>query len=150
MQASVFIYSQYRRVLKGERTGKSMLRNAPSLLRGICFSATLYAGLFFAHIIAAAQDWDLAFTLVAGSITLLTFIIGPCIIMFGRVVVLKEKRVANSTGHAISLLLAVALAWAYADQSIDITLTLSFLFITSLVHLYHRRLLNQMHAEKMG
>jgi len=120
-----------------------MLKSAPSLFRGICISATLYATLFFAHIVAAAQDWDSVFKVVAGLITIMTFTVGPIIIAFGRIQSDGEKIQANTVGYAVGLVLSIALAWAYADQSFDIRLTLAFLLITALLHSSHRKMLNQ-------
>ena len=148
--ASVFIHSRQRRVLKGETTALFMLNDASPLFRGICISATLYAALFLSHIVAAAQEWDAAFKVIAASITLMTFVIGPTLIAFGRMTETQEKTSANTIGLLISLTLAIGLAWAYADQSFDITLISVFLSISVGVHLFHRQLLNQKQTEKMG
>ena len=120
-----------------------MLQNTSSLFRGICISATLYAALFFAHILAATQDWDLVFKIIAALITLMTFTIGPSIIVSGRIQSQEEKIQANTVGHSIGLILSIGLAWAYADQSFDIVLTLAFLLITALLHSSHRSMLIQ-------
>jgi hypothetical protein len=120
-----------------------MFQNASVLFRGICISSTLYAGLFFVHIIAAAQDWDTVFKIIAALITLMTFTVGPSIIVLGRIQSREEKIQANTIGHSIGLILAIGLAWAYADQSFDILLTLAFLLITGILHSSHRMMLNQ-------
>ena len=120
-----------------------MIQDASRLYRGICISATLYAILFLAHIIAAAQDWNVVFKLIAVSITLMTFAVGPSIIVSGRIQNRKEKIQANTIGHSIGLILSIGLAWAYADQSFDIPLTLAFILITGILHSSHRRMLNQ-------
>ena len=120
-----------------------MLGNASGLFRGICFSATLYATLFLAHIVAAAQEWDMIFKIIAVSITLLTFTVGPSIHVLGKIQTHEEKMKVNSLGHVIGIVLAFGLAWAYADQSIDISLTLFFVIITVVLHTSHRRMLKQ-------
>jgi len=120
-----------------------MLQIASELFRGICIAATLYAALFFAHIIAATQEWDIAFRLIAALITLMTVSVGPSIIALGRIQNFEQKIQANAVGHSIGLLLSIGLAWAYADQSFDMPLTLAFLLITAILHSSHRRLLIQ-------
>ena len=120
-----------------------MFQSASDLFRGICIAATLYAALFLAHIIAAAQDWDAAFKLIAASITLMTFTVGQSIIVLGRVKSIEQKIQANAVGHSIGLILSIGLAWAYADQSFDMFLTLAFLLTTAILHSSHRKMLNQ-------
>ena len=86
-----------------------MFRSASNLFRGICIAATLYAALFFAHIIAATQDWEVAFKIIAALITLMTFTVGPSIIVLGRVQNFEQKIQANAVGHSIGLVLSLAL-----------------------------------------
>jgi uncharacterized membrane protein len=120
-----------------------MFLNASDLFRGICISSTLYGVLFLLHILAAAQDWDTVFKIIAALITLMTFTVGPSIIVLGKIKNRKEKIQANTIGHSIGLILAIGLAWAYADQSFDILLTLAFILITGILHSSHRMMLNQ-------
>ena len=141
--STVFIDYLKRSIIKGRAIRFTMFRSASNLFRGICISATLYSVLFLAHIIAAAQDWNVVFKLIAVSITLMTFTVGPSIIVLGRVQSLEQKIQANTIGHSIGLILSIGLAWAYADQSFDIPLTLAFLLITGILHSSHRRMLNQ-------
>ena len=141
--STVFIDSQKRRLLKGRTIRIIMFRSASNLFRGICIAATLYAALFFAHIIVAVQGWEMVFRFIAALITLMTFIVGPSIIVLGRVQSLEQKIQANAVGHSIGLVLSIGLAWAYADQSFDIILTLAFLLITAILHSSHRRVLIQ-------
>ena len=99
--------------------------------------------LFFAHIIVAVQGWEMVFRFIAALITLMTFTVGPSIIVLGRVQSLEQKIQANAVGHSIGLVLSIGLAWAYADQSFDILLTSAFLLITAILHSSHRRVLIQ-------
>jgi preprotein translocase subunit SecF len=62
------------------------------LFQATCITATVYAVLFLAHIVAAAKDMDLAFRTVAALITVLTFSVGTCIRFVGRI-----KRYGGST-----------------------------------------------------
>jgi hypothetical protein len=144
MMPTVFIDFQNKRsILKGREIRHTMLQSASSLFRGICISATLYAALFLAHIVAAAQDWDSVFKIIVALITVMTFTVGPIIIAFGKIKVHEEKIRANTAGYAVGLVLSIGLAWAYADQSFDIRLTFTFLLITAILHSGHRMLLNQ-------
>ncbi len=127
-----------------------MLKDTSPLFRGVCISATLYAGLFLGHIVAAALEWNMIFKIIAILISLMTFLVGPSIIVFGKITNIQEKIQANSFGFPISILLAVGLAWAYEDQSFDIVRTLSFLCAAIGVHLIQRQLIQQKHSEKMG
>lgn len=120
-----------------------MFPTASALFRGILFSSILYLALFLAHIVAAVQEWDTIFKVIAALITVMTFAVGPSIIAFGTIQSHEEKIQANTVGFAVGLVLSFGLAWAYADQSFDIRLTLVFLLITTFLHSSHRMLLNQ-------
>tara|TARA_Y100000768_G_scaffold156417_1_gene116797 strand:+ start:123 stop:566 length:444 start_codon:yes stop_codon:yes gene_type:complete len=143
LHASVFIDFRQRRVLKGETIATLMLKDASPFFRGVCITATLYAALFLGHIVAAAQDWDILFRVIAVFISVLTFFIAPCITVFGQVTEASEKIRANSFGLPLSMGLAVALAWAYEDQSFDIFRTLSFILLSFVVHFSHRQMIRQ-------
>ena len=143
MISTLFIDSQKRSILKGRRIRQTMFQSASDLFRGICIAATLYVALFFAHIIVAVQGWEMVFRFIAALITLMTFAVGPSIIVLGRVQSLEQKIQANAIGHSIGLILSLGLAWAYADQSFDMLLTSAFLLITAILHSSHRRVLIQ-------
>ena len=115
-----------------------MFPTASALFRGILFSSILYLALFLAHIVAAVQEWDTIFKVIAALITVMTFAVGPSIIAFGTIQSHEEKIQANTVGFAVGLVLSFGLAWAYADQSFDIRLTLVFLLITTFLHSSHR------------
>jgi hypothetical protein len=84
------------------------------LIRGCLIYATLFVSLFISHIIFAANNYDLAFKIVAGLITILTFIVGISLIYFGKI---NSQRVKiNRIGGAISIFLACGLGWAYAGM----------------------------------
>lgn len=127
-----------------------MLKDTSPLFRGVCISATLYAALFLSHIVAAALEWNMIFKIIALLISLMTFIIGPSIVVFGKMNMMQEKIRANTFGFPISIILAIGLAWAYQDQSFDMTRTLAFIGVAIGVHFVHRQLIRQKHSEKMG
>lgn len=143
MMSTVFIDYLKRSIIKGRTIRIIMFRSASNLFRGICIAATLYAALFFAHIIVAVQGWEMVFRFIAALITLMTFTVGPSIIVLGRVQSLEQKIQANAIGHSVGLILSIGLAWAYADQSFDMLLTSAFLLITAILHSSHRRVLIQ-------
>lgn len=120
------------------------------LFRATCITATVYAVLFLAHIVAAAKDMDLAFRTVAALITLLTFSVGTCIRLIGRIKGTEAQLRANTIGLCFALPLAVGLAWAYAEQSFDITRTVLFLAIATAVHFIDRKVIGRDKASKMG
>jgi hypothetical protein len=127
-----------------------MNKGATPVFRGICISATLYAVLFLGHIIAAAQQYDAVFQAIAVTLSIMTFLIGPCIVLFGQITEFPEKIRANTFGFPISIALAIGLSWAYEGQSFDIVRSLAFVFVAVGVHFQHRQLIFQKHAEKMG
>ena len=141
--STVFIDYLKRSIIKGRAIRITMFRSASNLFRGICIAATLYAALFFAHIIVAVQGWEMVFRFIAALTTLMTFTVGPSIIVLGRVQSLEQKIQANAIGHSVGLILSIGLAWAYAGQSFDMLLTSAFLLITAILHSSHRRVLIQ-------
>jgi len=120
------------------------------LFRATCITATVYAVLFLAHIVAAAKDMDLAFRTVAALITILTFSVGICIRCIGRIKGKDAQLRANTIGLCFALPLAIGLAWAYAEQSFDITRTVLFLAIATAVHFIDRKVIGLDKASKMG
>ncbi len=113
------------------------------LFRATCITATLYAALFLAHIVAAAKDMDAVFRTVVVLITVLTFSVGICIRFIGRISDADGKLRANFIGLCFALPLAVGLAWAYEDQSFDLIRTLLFLAVTVGVHFGDRKLFHR-------
>ena len=70
----------------------------------------VFVTLFITHIIAAANDWDLLFRIVAALITLQTLFAGLCLhLLKGNVLHSRLPVVALSTG----------LGWAYAGMKAD-------------------------------
>ena len=111
--STVFIDYLKRSIIKGRAIRITMFRSASNLFRGICIAATLYAALFFAHIIVAVQGWKMVFRFIAALITLMTFTVGPSIMVLGRVQSLEQKIQANAVGHSIGLVLA----WLHSSCS---------------------------------
>ena len=80
----------------------------------VIYSA-VFALLFVTHIIAAANDMNLLFQLVAGLITVQTMLVGLCLHFLG-----------GDAGIARFPLLGLSagLGWAYAGMSLDFTIIL--------------------------
>lgn len=119
------------------------------VIRGTCVSATLYAVLFLSHIVAAAKEWDLVFSSVAIAISILTFTVGPSIVLFGRASLRNDVVRANTLGGLIAVPLAIALAWAYSNQTFDTSTTSGFILLSILVHLAYRLMVKRLYGEKM-
>lgn len=85
------------------------------MLKGVILSASLYVVMFIGHIIAAANDLDLLFRILAVLITLQTFLVGPSIILFERDCIHQS---AMRIGMYISIPLGLGLGWAYADMGL--------------------------------
>ena len=120
------------------------------LFQATCITATVYAVLFLAHIVAAAKDMDLAFRTVAALITVLTFSVGICIRFVGRIKGTEAQLRANTIGLCFAPPLAIGLAWAYAEQSFDIIRTVLFLATAIVVHFIDRKVIGRDKASKMG
>ena len=83
-------------------------------VRGTLTYVVLFVSLFLLHIIFASKNFDIAFKIVAISITVLTFFVGTSIIYFGKI---NSQRVEiNRIGGAISIFLGFGLGWAYAGM----------------------------------
>lgn len=125
------------------------MSDATAVRNGLVFAAVMYAFLFVSHIVAAANDWDLLFRLVASIITVQTFFVGTSIAALGRAGSLESKMLAHRLGYGFSLPLSAGLAYAYANQSFDVGLTLAFLGAATLTHGFAIWRLNRMMDEKV-
>jgi peptidoglycan/LPS O-acetylase OafA/YrhL len=117
-----------------------MARDA-SVAKAVVFAAVVYAILFAAHIVAAANDWTWLFRVIATSLTCMTFLLGGCLAWMLKNENLEMRKRGHSIGAWISIPLAIGLAYAYAEQSFDITLSAAFVALTLMSHaLTERRL----------
>ncbi len=122
-----------RSVLKPRATRPSM-EWRQSAVKSTLVVAGIYAALFVGHIFAAANNWDVLFRLIALTLTLITFLLGPCIAMLVSNNVDGQRKKAHRLGSWISAPLAVGLAFAYANQSFDFVLSIGFLCLTVMTH----------------
>ncbi|MAK97061.1 MAG: hypothetical protein CL996_06170 [Euryarchaeota archaeon] len=81
----------------------------------VAIYSAFFALFFVTHIIAAANDMNLLFQLVAGLITVQTMLVGFCLHFLGG-----DPR----TARVPSLGLSAGLGWAYAGMSLDYTIIL--------------------------
>ncbi len=88
----------------------------PEVRRAVLFSAGIYATLFVAHILAAANDATVLFRSIATMITIQTFSLGGTFLFFLVHSGQSVRRDAFQIGTFISLPLSVGLGWAYAGM----------------------------------
>ena len=107
--------------------------NKAKLIRGIIISASVYIALFVGHIFAAANDYDLLFSLIAIAITLHTIFCGLVIILLSRMESTEEKLLANKIGYIISIPLTIGLSRAYSGMEINNTV-FAWLLLVLITH----------------
>lgn len=107
--------------------------NKAKLIRGIIISASVYIVLFVGHIFAAANDYDLLFSLIAIAITLHTIFCGLVIIILSRLKSTEEKFFANKIGYVISIPLTIGLSRAYSGMEINNTV-FAWLLLVLITH----------------
>ena len=107
--------------------------NKAKLIRGIIISASVYIVLFVGHIFAAANDYDLLFSLIAIAITLHTIFCGLVIIILSRLKSIEEKFFANKIGYVISIPLTIGLSRAYSGMEINNTV-FAWLLLVLITH----------------
>lgn len=110
------------------------MSSASNVKGSVFLAGSVYALLFIAHIVAAANEWDSVFRGVAATLTVMTFFTGTSIALLGRIEPIHLKLKAQKIGFQISILLSIGLAYAYSNQSFDAVLTLLFVTITSITH----------------
>lgn len=120
------------------------MSDTSAIRSGFVWAAIMYAVLFAGHIVAAANDWDILFRLIASIITAQTFFVGTSIVVLGRARPSESKLQAQRLGYGVSLPLSAGLAYAYGNQSFNLALTLAFLGVTTLTHGFTIWRLNRM------
>ena len=88
----------------------------PEVRQTVLFSAGIYATLFIAHIIAAANDAEVLFRIIATIITIQTLFLGGTFLFFLVPSSQSVRGEAFQIGTLISLPLSVGLGWAYAGM----------------------------------
>ena len=107
--------------------------NKTRLIRGIIISASAYIALFVGHIFAAANDYDLLFSLIAIAITLHTIFCGLVIILLSGLKSTDEQLFANKIGYIISIPLTIGLSRAYSGMEINNTV-FAWLLLVLIAH----------------
>ena len=82
----------------------------------VLFSAGIYATLFIAHIIAAANGVDALFRIIATILTIQTLFLGGTFLFFLVHTSQSVRGEAFQIGAFISLPLSFGLGWAYAGM----------------------------------
>jgi hypothetical protein len=80
-------------------------------------NAGLVGVLFALHIVFAVLDWDLAFSLVALSISAQIVCFGPLTVMMAAESDRTKRRQLNRQASLVALPLALGLGWAYGGMA---------------------------------
>ena len=88
----------------------------PEVRRTVLYSAVIFTIIFIAHIIAAANDANLLFRIIATMITLQTLFLGGTFLFFHIHSTQTVRRDAFRIGSFISFPLSFGLGWAYAGM----------------------------------
>ena len=88
-----------------------------------CYSL-IFLSLFVAHIVAAANDWDLFFRIVAILITIQTMLVGLICYIIGK----RFNEISYRLGFWACIPLSLGLGWAYAGMKVSWSLILWALF----------------------
>jgi hypothetical protein len=107
----------------------------PEVRRTVLLSAGIYAGLFVAHIIAAANGADILFRIIATAITLQTFFLGGTFLFFLVDSSQTTRGEAFQIGAFLSLPLSFGLGWAYAGMQWS-SMILIFPLIVIVTHFF--------------
>ena len=104
------------------------------ITRGVVLSAGFFALLFLLHIVAAANDMDVFFRMIAILITAQILFCGFSIQISSGLNELADKKTMNRIGLVISIPLSIGLGRAYAGMEFDVTV-LFWVFATLILHL---------------
>lgn len=111
-----------------------MERENLRIMRGVVISAGVFALLFLLHIVAAANDMDAFFRIIAILITAQILFCGFSIQILSGLNELADKKAMNRIGLLISIPLSIGLGRAYAGMEFDVTV-LFWVFATLILHL---------------
>ena len=111
-----------------------MERQNSRITRGVVLSAGFFALLFLLHIVAAANDLDTFFRIIAILITAQILFCGFSIQILSGLNGLADKKTMNRIGLLISIPLSIGLGRAYAGMEFDVTV-LFWVFATLILHL---------------
>lgn len=103
-------------------------------MRGVLLSAGFFSLLFLLHIIAAANDMDTFFRIIAILITAQVLFCGFSIQVFSGLNALADKMAMNRIGLLISIPLSIGLGRAYAGMEFEVTV-LYWVFTALILHL---------------
>jgi hypothetical protein len=110
------------------------MKDGVSVRMAVLIAGVVYVALFASHIVAAVNDWNIVFRMIAVAITCMTFFLGWCISVLVPRNDDQAKNTAHTAGVWISAPLAIGLAFAYADQSFSPLLTCGFVATTWITH----------------
>ena len=82
------------------------------MIRGLALNLVVFGVLFVLHIVAAANDMDAAFRLVAVLISVQVIAFGPFTVVFSRLDENHRRRAVLRWSSVVGAPLALGLAWA--------------------------------------
>ena len=94
----------------------------------------VFALLFALHIVFASQDLEVAFSIVAVSISLQVVMFGPVTVVLEGAGQRQQRRKTNRVGFLVALPLSFGLAWAYGGMSWSAPVALVVLAATVFLH----------------
>lgn len=92
-------------------------RRRRDVRNALMMNLAAFGALFSLHIVAAAMDFRLLFSLVAVAISLHVLLFGPAVVMLGASETRDGRKAANRAGFVVSFPLALGLAWAYGGMA---------------------------------
>ena len=110
-------------------------RSGYHVRRALLANLVLFGILFGFHIVAAALEWELVFSLVAGAVSLQILFFGPLTVAIAKTPDLLRRRRTNRVGFLVSIPLALGLAWAYGGMAWSLGPVGLILLVTLTVHL---------------
>lgn len=114
-----------------------MERQNLRIMRGVVLSAGLFALLFLLHIVAAANDMDTFFRIIAIFITAQILFCGFSIQIFSGLNELADKMTMNRIGLLISIPLSIGLGRAYAGMEFNLSVFF-WVFVTLILHFFRQ------------
>lgn len=113
------------------------------MLRANLVNLSLFGVFFGLHIVFAARDLALAFSLVATLITVQILLFGPLSVVLGGASVRRERQRTNRLGALLSLPLSTGLAWAYGGMAWSWPVVFALVCASSSLHLVLDRRLSR-------
>ncbi len=113
--------------------------------RALGANLAILALLFGLHVVFASQNMDLAFAVVALSISVQVVFFGPVTVLFDGANLSGPRRATNRLGFLFGFPLSFGLAWAYGDMAWSLPWVVGIVGATLGVHVVLDRRLSVSH-----